>query len=115
VRAGLRSLAAAGFPVEGLKFDETVAMRGLVVDVRLGSLLKVDRFGLVKRAMHGGRMLPPSEIRGVYGRDLVQLAQSARWVFLNTLFSVSEGCMYMQARGLSLLCSLMWISYLFKC
>ena len=63
-----------------------------------GSLLKVDRFGLVKRAMHGSKMMSPAEIRAVYGRDLVHLAQSSRWVFLNTLFSVSEGCMYTQAR-----------------
>lgn len=66
------------------------------MDVRRGSLVKVDRFGLVKRAMHGDRMLSPSDIRQIYGRDLVSLAESSRWVFLNTLFSVSEGCMYMQ-------------------
>ena len=68
-----------------------------------GSLLKVDRFGLVKRAMHGSKMMSPAEIRAVYGRDLVHLAQSSRWVFLNTLFSVSEGCMYTQARPCSLI------------
>ena len=94
--AGLNSLAAAGFPTQGLEFDRSMALRGLVVDIRLGSLLKVDRFGLVKRAMHGTKMLAPAEIRQIYGRDLVQLAQSNRWVFLNTLFSVSEGCLYMQ-------------------
>jgi hypothetical protein len=101
---GLKSLAAAGFPVTGLEFDDTLAVRGLVVDVRQGSLVKVDRFGLVKRAMHGDRMLTPSDIRQIYGRDLVSLADSSRWVFLNTLFSVSEGCMYMQVCHARLVC-----------
>ena len=32
---GLRSLAKAGFPVDGLEFDESIALRGLVVDVQV--------------------------------------------------------------------------------
>lgn len=58
---------------------------------------------LVKRAMHGTRMLSWSEIRELYGREVVHLKNEGRWVFLNTLFSVSEGVMYMQVsemRGL---------------
>lgn len=94
---GLQQLAARGFPVQGLQFDHTIAVRGLVVDTQRGCLLKVDRFGLVKRAMRGERMLSVGETRAAYGRELVHLSH-ARWVFLNTLFSVSEGCLYMQAR-----------------
>lgn len=84
-----------GIPVDGLSFDPDIAMRGLVIDAKNGNLLKVDRFGLVKRAMHGNKMLSPSGVQKAYGRDLVHLA-SSRWIFLNTLFSVSEGCLYMQ-------------------
>ena len=50
----------------------------------------------IKRAMHGTRMMTPSEIKDVYGRELVDLHKS-RWHFLNTLFSVSEAVMYAQA------------------
>ena len=32
---GLRSLAKTGFPVDGLEFDESIALRGLVVDVQV--------------------------------------------------------------------------------
>lgn len=52
----------------------------------------------VKRAMHGTRMLSWSQIRDQYGRELVNLRNESRWVFLNTLFSVSEAVMYMQVR-----------------
>lgn len=43
-------------------------------------------------------MMNTGEIREVYGRELVNLKNEGRWCFLNTLFSVSEAVMYMQAR-----------------
>ena len=92
-----------GIPVDGLSFDPDIAMRGLVIDAKSGNLLKVDRFGLVKRAMHGYEMLSPAGVQRAYGRDLVHLA-SSRWIFLNTLFSVSEGCLYMQVQCLGMPC-----------
>jgi hypothetical protein len=46
--------------------------------------------------MHGTRMLSWQEIRQQYGREKVQLRNEGRWVFLNTLFSVSEAVIYMQ-------------------
>lgn len=93
---GLKTLADSGIPVDGLKFDPHMVVRGLVVDKIRGNLVKVDRFGLIKRAQHGSRMLSPADIRREYGREAVNLRDDARWHFLNTLFSVSEGCMYMQ-------------------
>lgn len=42
----------------------------LILDKELGTLLKVDRFGLVKRAMHGTRMLGWQDIRDAYGREV---------------------------------------------
>jgi 5' nucleotidase family len=78
--AGLRSLAQAGIPVEGLRFDPRMVERGLVIDTLRGSLLKVDRFGLVKRAMHGARMLSPAEIRREYGRGQVRGCMCALFV-----------------------------------
>lgn len=52
----------------------------------------------IKRSMHGTHMMNTGEIREVYGRELVNLKNEGRWCFLNTLFSVSEAVMYMQAR-----------------
>lgn len=54
------------------------------------------RCRLVKRGMHGTRMMSWQEIREQYGREVVNLRNEGRWVFLNTLFSVSEAVMYMQ-------------------
>ena len=56
----------------------------------------------IKRSMHGTHMMSTGEIRETYGRDLVNLRNEGRWTFLNTLFSVSEAVMYMQASPLQL-------------
>lgn len=53
---------------------------------------------IVKRAMHGTRLMSWSEVRETYGRELVNLRNEGRYTFLNTLFSVSEAVLYMQAR-----------------
>jgi HAD superfamily 5'-nucleotidase-like hydrolase len=89
-------LAAEGWPVDGLDFDARMVTRGLVIDTELGNLVKANRFGFVKRAMHGTRMLEFAEQREAYGQVLVDLSDP-RWVFLNTLFSLSEGCLFAQA------------------
>ncbi|WLT32519.1 HAD-IG family 5'-nucleotidase [Geothrix sp. PMB-07] len=89
-------LASEGWPTEGLEFDARMVTRGLVIDTELGNLVKANRFGFVKRAMHGTRMLEFAEQREAYAQTLVDLSDP-RWVFLNTLFSLSEGCLFAQA------------------
>eukprot|EP00850_Spirogloea_muscicola_P019792 SM000199S05419 [mRNA] locus=s199:71818:86485:+ [translate_table: standard] len=93
---GMANLRAKGYPVDGLKFDPDLVIRGLIVDKENGNLVKADRFGYVKRAMHGTEMLSNRAISGAYGREFVDLRDEHRWEFLNTLFSVSEAVMYMQ-------------------
>ncbi len=84
-----------GWPVEGLSFDAELVIRGLVIDTELGNVVKANRFGYIKRAFHGTEPLPFERQREVYERTLIDLEED-RWYFLNTLFSVSEACMYMQ-------------------
>ena len=91
----LRRLQARGLPVAGLRFDAQAFTRGLVIDTKLGNICKANRFGYVTRAAHGMRMLPHDEQRRVYSQVWVDLSES-RWVFLNTLFSLSESCLYAQ-------------------
>eukprot|EP00252_Welwitschia_mirabilis_P007375 TRINITY_DN18655_c0_g2_i2.p1 TRINITY_DN18655_c0_g2~~TRINITY_DN18655_c0_g2_i2.p1 ORF type:complete len:657 (-),score=140.27 TRINITY_DN18655_c0_g2_i2:17-1987(-) len=93
---GMDNLRSMGYPVDGLEFDPDLVIRGLVMDKEKGNLVKADRFGYVKRAMHGTRMLSNREVSEIYGRELVDLRDESRWEFLNTLFSVSEAVMYMQ-------------------
>ncbi|GFZ11542.1 HAD-superfamily hydrolase, subfamily IG, 5'-nucleotidase [Actinidia rufa] len=90
------NLKNMGFPVTGLSFDPDLVIRGLVIDKEKGNLVKADRFGYVKRAMHGTRMLSNRAVSEMYGRELVDLRKENRWEFLNTLFSVSEAVAYMQ-------------------
>jgi 5'-nucleotidase len=86
-------LLARQFPVESLSFDSDLAIRGLIIDTELGNLLKVNRFGYIKRAMHGTTFIDYETMRRTYARTIVDLAEP-RFVFLNTLFSLSEACMY---------------------
>jgi HAD superfamily 5'-nucleotidase-like hydrolase len=88
-------LALDRWPVEDLQFLPGFAMRGLIIDTALGNLVKADRFGYVKRAYHGTHRIEFERQREIYGRQLVDLTD-ARWVFLNTFFSLSEATMYAQ-------------------
>jgi 5'-nucleotidase len=88
-------LAAAGLPVEGLEFDARLVVRGLAIDTLTGNLVKANRFGFVKKALHGSRPLSFEAQRDAYQGTIVDLAD-ARWAFLNTLFSLSEACLYAQ-------------------
>jgi HAD superfamily 5'-nucleotidase-like hydrolase len=86
---------AAGWPVAELEFDPGQVVRGLVLDIEHGNVVKANRFGFIKKAAHGTRELDFEELRAVYARTIVDLSEP-RWVFLNTLFSLSEGCLYAQ-------------------
>jgi 5'-nucleotidase len=88
-------LAGQNWPASDLEFDPTLMIRGLVIDLDRGNVVKADRFGYVKRACHGTRFLDYDEQRRAYAQTLVDLGEP-RWVFLNTLFSLSEACMYAQ-------------------
>lgn len=90
-----RRLLAAGHPVQELSFDESFVIRGLILDLELGNVLKANRFGYVKRAFHGTRLMEYEAQRQAYSRMIVDLSDP-RYVFLNTLFSLSEACMYCQ-------------------
>ena len=89
------ALLAKGYPVEDLIFDPNVGMLGLVIDIESGNLVKANRFGYVKRACHGVAMLDFDAQRKAYEDTIVDLADK-RWVFVNTLFGLSESCLYMQ-------------------
>ena len=66
-----------------------------IASASLGNLLKATRFGWVIRAMHGTRFLDYQELRHAYSGTLVDLSDD-RYVFLNTLFSLSEATLFAQ-------------------
>lgn len=92
LKEGLKTL---GWPVDHLKFDPDMAMQGLIIDLQEGNVLKANRFGYVRRAHHGIEPLDFDRQRELYRGVLIDL-NDARWKFMNTQFTISEICMYMQ-------------------
>jgi len=92
IKEGIRRL---GWPLDDLAFDPDLVVRGLVIDTEQGNIVKANRFGYIKRAFHGTRPLEFEKQRKAYERTLVDLSER-RWYFLNTLFSISEACIFMQ-------------------
>ena len=88
-------LVAMGWPVGHLTFDPSMVIRGLTIDQELGNLVKPTRFGYVIKAAHGTRQLEFDELRRAYDGEVVDLSDP-RFVFLNTLFSLSEAALYAQ-------------------
>ncbi|AEI64099.1 HAD-IG family 5'-nucleotidase [Corallococcus macrosporus] len=88
-------LVEQGWPVADLSFDPELSMRGLIIDTEKGNLLKANRFGFVKKALHGTQAMSFEAQRDEYARTIIDLHER-RWVFLNTLFSLSEACIYAQ-------------------
>jgi 5'-nucleotidase len=88
-------LSEMGWPLGDLAFDPDSVIRGLTIDLDLGNLVKPTRFGYVIRAAHGKSFLEFDRLRRDYEATFVDLADD-RWVFLNTLFSLSEASLFAQ-------------------
>jgi 5'-nucleotidase len=88
-------LAERAWPVEKLQFDPEFVTLGLVIDQQLGNLVKASRFGYVTRSHHGTRPLGFEDQKRIYGRTLVDLKEP-RWLFINTLFGMSEATLFAQ-------------------
>lgn len=88
-------LLECGLPVADLCFDAEKFARGLILDIERGNIVKANRFGYITQAAHGTSILPHDEQRKIYSQAWVDLGEP-RWVFLNTLFSLSEACIYGQ-------------------
>ena len=95
-----KRLSERGWPVHDLSFDPDMVIQGLTIDLELGNIVKATRFGYVIRAAHGTRMLDHSEVRRTYAGQPVELA-NPRFVFLNTLFSLSEAVLFSQVVDLA--------------
>ncbi len=96
IRLSLRNLIRDyGYPeeIEKLDYDPVYAVRGLGVDRKLGNVFKMDRHGHVGRVYHGFHHLTKSERRKHYRRERINPSH-ARYVWIDTLFSLPEVVMY---------------------
>jgi len=90
-----RRLVHEDVDASGLIFDHDLVRPGLVLDLERGNVVKPNRFGFVKQACHGTRKLTFEELREAYSRVILDL-EEPRWQFLDTLFSLSEACLFLQ-------------------
>ena len=73
----------------GMSFRTDFPIRGLLVDRKLGNVLKMDRYKYVKRAYHGMRELTKEERRRHYHTRRLRPA-SARYHWVDTLYALPE-------------------------
>ena len=90
-----RRVLQLGWPVEDLEFEPEMMIRGLVLDKRLGNIVKPNRFGYIKLAYHGTKPLDFKTLRRVYSRITVDTRED-RWLLLTTLFDLPVACLYAQ-------------------
>ncbi len=84
-----------GYPVDirSMAWEPEAAIRGLVVDKKLGNLLKIDAYNHVTRARHGRKFLDREVRRSRYPMGGIRLGTTRYRVF-DTLFDLPEGCLY---------------------
>ena len=85
----LKKFIAAGYPdaLSRLSFDPNFVIRGLLVDIDRGNLLKVDGHKYVKTALHGHRQLTKEERHRLYNR---QTWKAGDFLSVDTFFALSE-------------------------
>lgn len=79
-----------GYPesISTIEPDPDFAIRGLVIDKKLGNVFKMDSHRYVGRVFHGLEPAPP-EVKRAYHDDPVKI-ESGRFVLVDTLFSLPE-------------------------
>ncbi|MCC7442198.1 MAG: HAD-IG family 5'-nucleotidase [Bdellovibrionales bacterium] len=86
-----------GYPetLRELKFSSDRVVRGLVADKSLGNLVKINRFGYVKAALHGDHFYSRDDVRRIYANQIVTFLDP-RYEMAHTLFSLSTCSLYCQ-------------------
>ncbi len=91
-------LIARGYPAAlgEVPNDPQFAIRGLMVDRKLGNVIKMDRHGYVGRAYHGLRKLARPERKAIY-RDQRLGQERERFAAVDTLFALPEVTLFAAA------------------
>jgi HAD superfamily 5'-nucleotidase-like hydrolase len=109
IDATVAKLVQRGYPasLSTLEYDLNYPVRGLIIDAKLGNVLKMDRYKYVKRAYHGMRELPYETRRALYHEHRIRTKRSARYHFIDSLYALSEvtmfaaGVTHMESLGLT--------------
>jgi len=74
--------------IRNLSFNPDMIIRGLVIDKKLGNLLKINRFGYVKTAYNGKNFLSFENQKKLYSEEIINFSNS-RYEMVHTMFSLS--------------------------
>ncbi|MFK8000012.1 MAG: HAD-IG family 5'-nucleotidase [Polyangiales bacterium] len=98
IDATIDKLVARGYPkhLRDMRYRTDFPIRGLLVDRKLGNILKMDRYKYVKRAYHGLKELSLEERRIAYHTRRLRPA-SERYHWVDTLYGLSEVAVYAAA------------------
>ncbi len=95
VEATVRKLVDRGYPESLLTMGYRIdfPIRGLLIDRKLGNVLKMDRYRYVKKAYHGLRELSLDERRKTYHTKQLRPG-TKRYHWVDTLYALSEVAVY---------------------
>lgn len=90
-----RKLVERGYPetLLTMPYRTDFPIRGLLVDRKLGNVLKMDRYRYVKKAYHGMRELTRDERRQLYHTKRLRPG-TKRYHWVDTLYALSEVSVY---------------------
>ena len=89
-------IAKKNYPKEilSIPYDPDFLIRGLIVDLERGNLLKMDCHNYVQRAFHGKNSLSSSERKQIYASKRFAFSKSI-YSSIDTLFHIPEVFLYM--------------------
>jgi HAD superfamily 5'-nucleotidase-like hydrolase len=90
-------IQAKGYPtrIRALKFQFNEAIRGLVIDAENGNILKLSRFGAIRKSYHGTKLMSFEEAKEKYLSIYVDL-HDPNYLAIDTYFSISLCVLYGQ-------------------
>jgi len=91
IEATAKKLVERGYPkrLRGMAYRAHFPIRGLLVDKKLGNVLKTDRYRYAKKAFHGTRELSSEERKRLYQGRRIRPG-TRRYHSVDTLYALSE-------------------------
>ncbi|HPB94455.1 MAG: 5' nucleotidase family protein [Deltaproteobacteria bacterium ADurb.Bin207] len=86
-------LRQQGFPHAPTNVDPSFCIRGLVIDKRLGHILKLDRYRVVRKGFHGLRELSPDQLAKTYEARRIRVG-TPQFFGIDTLYARSEASLF---------------------
>jgi 5'-nucleotidase len=95
IKATVEKLVARGYPefLRTVPYATAFPVRGLLIDKKLGHVLKMNRYKTVTKGYHGLRELAKDELRDLYHSKKIRPA-TPRYHWIDTLYALSEASLY---------------------